>query len=779
MLRLSAAWVGLPLLCAALLAAGTTRDVQAAPPAKPASEAAFKDKVTPFLNTYCNTCHNSEKNAGGVALDVYTSAAHAKKDPKVLEAVVRVVEDGSMPPKKAKAQPAKADRDMLMKWVGDLNAVDCTAPKDPGRVTLRRLNRNEYSHTLRDLLGLQYSAGEDLPADDVGYGFDNIGDVLSLPPILLEKYLSAADKALDAALPASLDPIAADKQRFTEPPALQVIPRSAFARDGMKRKIVFTTEGSAFLAKHNIPAKGKYTVRVTAWGKAADGQPARLAVRVDGKDAKVLDVTAAEADAKPVEATLDIEAGDHRIAAAFANPSPESASDKRTLGVRLVEIIGPVGGGVKPLSDGAKRVLVKLPGGKADEPDAAKAVLAEFARRAYRRPVQPAEVDRLMKLYSVAAGQGDPWVKAIRLPLKAVLASPQFLFKVEADPPAGVATKPVTDFELAVRLSYFLWSAPPDQQLYDAAQRGDLRKPDKLTAEIGRMLKDWRAEELGQQFASQWLNLRLLDTVAPDESLFPGFGDVQWAAGEETRRFFNHVVKEDRPILELLDANYTFVNAALAKHYGLKGVSGDNFRKVELPDRRRGGITTMVSVLTISSNPTRTSPVKRGKWLYENILGLTAPPAAPDVPELPPVGQIKGTVRQQLEQHRSNPACASCHAKLDPLGFGLENFDAVGRWRDKDNGKPVDASGVLPDGAKFDGPEGLRKTLVAKSDQFRKCLAEKLLTFALGRGLESYDKCAVDEIVARIKAGGDKFSALVTAVVESDPFQKRAGKRSE
>ena len=782
MSRLSAAWVGLPVLCAALLAVGTTRDVVAGPPVKPAAEAAFKDKVTPFLNTYCNGCHSSEKNAAGLALDVYTSAAHIKKDPKVLEAIVRVVEDGSMPPKKGKTHPVKADREMLLKWVSDLTAVDCTAPKDPGRVTLRRLNRHEYHHTVRDLCGVTIDPSEDFPADDVGYGFDNIGDVLSLPPILLEKYLTAADKVLDSTLPATLEPLAATDQKFrTGTPELQVVPRPARLPNGERRKnVALTSEGSVFLAKFNFPTAGTYTIRVTAWGVAVGGQPARLGIRIDGKDVSTQDITAPEATPKAYEVTLKVDAGDRRVAAAFTNPSPETEAEKRTLGIKQIQIIGPVGGAPRPLSDGAKRVLVKLPASKADEPAAARAVLSDFARRAFRRPVTTAEVERLMKLYAVAAGQGDPWEKAVRLPLKAVLVSPQFLFKVEADPPTGVAVRPVNDFELATRLSYFLWSTCPDQQLFEAAARGDLRKPDKLKAEIARMLKDWRSPELAAQFAGQWLNLRLLETAAPDEQLFPTWnGDVAWGAGEEARQFFAHVVKDDRPITELLDADYTFVNEALARHYGLKGVKGNEFRKVALADRRRGGIVTMVSTLVVSSNPTRTSPVKRGKWVYENILGLQAPPAAPDVPELPPVGEIKGTLRQQMEQHRSNPACASCHAKLDPLGFGLENFDAVGRWRDKDNGKDIDSSGVLPDGSKFTGPAELRKTLLAKSDLFRKCLAEKLLTFALGRGLEYYDKCAVDEIVAKTKAGGDRFSALVVAVVESDPFQKRAGKRSE
>jgi hypothetical protein len=320
----------------------------------------------------------------------------------------------------------------------------------------------------------------------------------------------------------------------------------------------------------------------------------------------------------------------------------------------------------------------------------------------------------------------------------------------------------------------------PDAELQGLADRGELRKPGVLEAQVRRMLKDPKARALTDNFAGQWLMLRSIPALTPDTGRFPNWDDsLRTAIIKETELFFEHIVKNDRAVTELLDANYTFLNERLAKHYGIPNVRGSDFRQVTLPDQRRGGLVTQASVLTVTSNPTRTSPVKRGKWVLENLLGVQPPPPAPDVPELPPVGQLKGTVRQQMEQHRANPSCANCHAKLDPLGFGLENFDAIGGWRDQDNKQKIDASGVLPDGAKFDGPAELKKILLAKSNDFRRCLSEKLLTYALGRGLEYYDKCVLDDLAKTLQTENDRFSALVIAIVQSDPFQKRKGKRSE
>jgi hypothetical protein len=424
-------------------------------------------------------------------------------------------------------------------------------------------------------------------------------------------------------------------------------------------------------------------------------------------------------------------------------------------------------------------ILVAIPTTPDADRDCAKKVLAEFARRAYRRPVAPGEVERLMKLYDLAAADGDRFDRAILLPLKAVLVSPNFLFRVEADPLPGQDSRLLTEFELATRLAYFLWSSMPDAELYQLAEKGDLRKPGVLKAQIARMLKHERASSLTDNFAGQWLQLRNLRGLTPDPETFKTWDEsLRSAMIRESELFFDHVVKNDRNVLDFLDADYTFLNDRLSRHYGVPDVRGEKFRQVKLPNNRRGGLVSQAAILTVTSNPTRTSPVKRGKWISENILGVQPPAAPPDVPELPK-GQLKGTLRQQMEQHRADPACAGCHAKLDPLGFGLENFDGIGAWRDEDAKTKIDATGVMPDGSKFDGPAELRKVLVGKAEMFRRCLAEKLLTFAIGRGLEYYDKCVLDELSLKLKAGDDRFSALVLAVVESDAFQKRKAIRSE
>ena len=752
--------------------------VVAAPPDDPT----FRDKILPFVRKYCLDCHNADKAAGGLTLDEYQSEAHARKDRRTWAGVQHAVAAGEMPPKK-KAQPGKDEKEFVIGWIENtLTKIDCGVPKDPGRVTVRRLNRAEYNNTIRDLCGVDFKPAEDFPADDVGYGFDNIGDVLSTQPVLLEKYLAAADKILDAAL-ARPAPVVSSKQGF-RPQAIQALPRAAKTR-GDKPKIVFTSEGSAFLEKFNFPADGEYAVRVRAWGTNPGGEYPKATFRVDEKDVKTVTVDAPEGKPQVYEARAKFAAGEKKVRVAFTNPfedkaAKEPAKKAREFGVELIEIEGPFNPVPKPDPASVTLLLVARPTGPGDARAAAEKVLTTFARRAYRRTLTPAEGERLMRVYDIAAGQGDPFETAVRLPMKAVLMSPHFLYRVEADPadPAGVRT--INDFEFATRLSYFLWSSMPDEELLKLAAAGELRNPGTLEAQVWRMLKDPKAKALGENFAGQWLQLRNLKTLTPDKTYFPGWDEALRAGmAGEAEAFFEYVVRNDRSVLEFLDADYTFVNARMAKHYGIPDVTGPEFRKVKLADGRRGGVVTMASTLTVTSNPTRTSPVKRGKWILDNVLGTPTPPPAPDVPELPPTAQLKGTLRQQMEQHRANPSCATCHNKLDPLGFGLENFDAIGAWRTADNKQPIDPSGVLPDGAKFSGPGELRKVLLGKADLFRRSFAEKLLTFALGRGLEYYDKCALDEVVAAAKTDGDRFSALVLAVVRSDPFQKRKGKRTE
>ena len=750
-----------------------------------AEDATFQTKILPFVKKYCLECHNGTKSAGGLTLEGYQTEAHARKNRKDWADVQHVLAAGHMPPKK-KVQPPKDEKEFVINWIENtLTKIDCGQPADPGRVTLRRLNRAEYNNTIRDLCGVDFQPAEDFPADDVGYGFDNIGDVLSLQPLLLEKYMAAADKILDEALKLPVPPVK-DLQDF-RPQQIATIPRGAKSRttgaNGRQvDRIVFTSEGSAFLPQsYNFTAEGDYVVRFRGWGTKVGGEFPKVVIRVDGKDLKTVTVDAPQDKPATYEARGHVTAGGKRVAVAFVNPHEDKEAKKsREFGVVMISVEGPFNPVPKPDPASVKMLLVSRPGDKVSKTAAAEKVLAEFARRAYRRPVRPEELSRLMRLFEVADKQGEPFERAVRLPMKAVLCSPHFLFRIEEDPkePDGVRT--INDFEFATRLSYFLWSTMPDEELFRLAERGELRKPGVLEAQVRRMLRDPKVRALSENFAGQWLQLRNLKTAAPDQGYFPNWDDaLRGAMAREAELFFEHVVQDDRSMLEFLDADYTFVNDRLARHYGIPGVSGSDFRKVRLPDNRRGGVVTMASTLTVTSNPTRTSPVKRGKWILENVLGTPPPPPAPDVPELPPTGELKGTLRQQMEQHRANPSCAVCHAKLDPLGFGLENFDAIGGWRTADNKQPIDPSGVLPDGAKFEGPAELRKVLLGKSDLFRRCLAEKLLTFGLGRGLEYYDKCAVEEIVKAGTAGDDKFTAYVLAVVRSDPFQKRKGKRTE
>jgi hypothetical protein len=736
----------------------------------------YEKKILPFVKKYCIDCHNADKAGGGLAIDGYKTEQLARKGRKDWMAMQEQIQSSMMPPKKKMVQPTKEEREFVVKWIAEsLTKVDCGLSKDPGRVTIRRLNRAEYNNTIRDLCGVDFKPADDFPADDVGYGFDNIGDVLSFQPILMEKYMAAADKILNEAIQIPAIPSKDLQKRF--PQQISVLPRSFKSRDN---KIVFESEGSAFLPEQfNFPAEGEYVIRFRGWGMNVGGEFPKVTARVSDKDIKTFIVDAPESKPAFFEVRGKFEAGGKRVTFAFTNGFEDKDKNKRKFGLNEIQIEGPFNPVPKAPPESTKLLLVSQPDAANSATQAAEKVLSNFARRAYRRPVNPDELQRLMKLYFVAA-KDEPYDRAIRLPMKAVLCSPHFLYRIEDDPKNPDDVRTLNDFEFATRLSYFLWSSMPDEELFRHATAGDLRQPAVLEAQVRRMLKDAKVRALSENFAGQWLMLRNIKLLTPDKGYFPKWDDdLKNGMIGEAEAFFEYVVQNDRPILDFLDADYSLVNGRMAEHYGIKDVYGKNFKKVTLPDGKRGGVITMASTLTVTSNPTRTSPVKRGKWILENILGTPPPPPAPDVPELPPTGQLKGTLRQQMEQHRDNPNCSVCHTKMDPLGFGLENFDAIGGWRTTDNKKDIDSSGVLPGGEKFSGPSELKKVLLGKSDQFRACFAEKVLTFALGRGLEYYDKCALDEIVKAGKSGDDRFAAYVLAVVRSEPFQKRKGKRSE
>ncbi|MBI1899875.1 MAG: DUF1592 domain-containing protein [Planctomycetia bacterium] len=730
----------------------------------------FARDVVPFIKANCVECHSGEEASAGIHFDKHLGDGSLAKDRKTWARAVRMLRAGLMPPEDGpKVQRATAER--LAAWIDrEISTVDCTGPRDPGRVTIRRLNRVEYNNTIRDLLGVDFKPADDFPADDVGYGFDNIGDVLSLPPLLMERYLDAAEKIAETAIVADPKPAG---QRF-EADRL----RGGNQQGGWRG---LYSSGEVYRSVE-VPQGGSFAVRVRAFAEQAGGEIAQMELRVDDKAVATFDVRAVENKPDVYEKTLDLEAGRRKIAVAFINDyyrpdDPNPGNRDRNLYIGSIEVSAPAGAKAD-LPETHTRLITATPGKDRSTAACATVILREFCRKAYRRPPTNEEIDRLVKLVLMAEKNGETFERGVQLAVQAVLVSPHFLFRVEADPgpkdPGGVRT--ISEHELATRLSYFLWSTMPDDELRREADAGRLRK--NLRAHVERMIKDDKAQAFVENFAGQWLQLRNLDSFNPNRRQFQRFGSILKAAmRRETFLFFGNVLSENRSIFELIDSDYTFLNDALARHYGMDGVTGPEFRRVELPEGSpRGGVITQASVLAVTSNPTRTSPVKRGRFILEQFLGIEPPPPPPQVEQLKEDGPLTGTLRQRMEQHRRNPNCAVCHKQMDPLGFGLENFDAVGAWRDKEGDEPIDASGELPDGRKFNGPSELKQILLGDKADFRRCLAEKMLTYALGRGLEYYDRCAVDDIVRAVEQDGEGMQALVHAIVASDPFQKRRGK---
>ncbi len=734
----------------------------------------FQEKIQPFLKQYCLDCHSGPEAEGDVRLEQLQGLNSFFKQRRTWEQVAAMLRVGAMPPEDADPRPSKEQTDQVLRWVqGQLESFDCKTIRFPGRVTIRRLNRVEYRNTVRDLLGVDYPGVKDFPADDVGYGYDNIGDVLSVSAIHLEKYLDAAEWISQRAFAV---PQAA-------PPA--VYSGNKLQGGGRHRLGRVLVSRGRIGVQHQVPYAGRYTVIVRATGDQAGPAPVLVAIWVNGKRVAQRPVRAQRPKLETLTFQLPLKPGRCRLEVEFLNdyyrprdPDPKKRGD-RNLYVSSIEFHAPRRMPEK-LPWAHKRYLRVRPGKGTSWESAARRVLRPLVSRAYRRPARPEEVERLVQLVLLAKQHGEPFERGMQLALQAILVSPHFLYRVERDPapddPDGVRL--IDEFELATRLSYFLWSTMPDEELFLEARRGTLRK--NLEAQVRRMLASPKAEALVENFAGQWLQLRLLDNMTPDPDRFPMWNDrLREAMRRETELFFQDVMRHDRSIFLFLDADYTFLNETLAKHYGIPGVYGEHFRRVQLRDPRRGGVLTQASVLTITSNPTRTSPVKRGKWIMEQILGTPPPPPPGDAPPLPEGKQaeLKGTLRKRLELHRANPVCASCHQVMDQLGFAFENYDAVGRWREKDGPHPIDPSGKLPDGRSFRNAAELKKILLQEDEKFRRTFVSNLLTYALGRGLEYYDRCAVEEICKKVKAQGDRFSAVVLAIVQSDPFQKRAARR--
>ncbi|MDZ4782299.1 MAG: DUF1592 domain-containing protein [Planctomycetia bacterium] len=766
-------------LCFALIVGGLLAvEARGVEPASPDAEG-FQKQILPLLANYCGDCHGDEAAEAELSLTKWESPQSAMADREKWIQILKMVRAGVMPP--PDYEPVSPDDLMLLSdWVDRaVLMIDCGQERsDPGRVTIRRLNRAEYNNTIRDLTGIALRPADDFPADDVGYGFDNIGDVLSLPPVLFEKYLAAAEKVVDQAIvmpgPGPEDErVAANKLRSR--PTREVDERGF---------VKLHSQDDRVTAPDRIEQKGQYIVRVRAYADQAGDETAKLSVRLDRDEVQTISV-AHTVDA-PGEYEVQFKAEDTgRITLAFVNDFVGQGDDgierDRNVYVEWLEYYGPLPTDEK-LPESHRRIVIKQPGEK-DRREVAREILAHFAKRAFRRPVTDEEVDGLLPLYDLAADHPAPFERGLQLALSAVLSSPSFLFRIENDPTEAVAGEayPISECELATRLSYFLWSSMPDEELFALADRGELRA--NLDSQIARMLADPKSQALVENFGGQWLQTRRLDSFSPDPARFPEFDEaLRKAMRQETESFFTAIVREDRSVLEFIDANYTFLNERLAKLYGIEGVTGDEFRRVELGDSPRGGgVLTQASVLAITSNPTRTSPVKRGKWIMEQLLGTPPPPAPPNVPELDGAEGMKlvGSLRERMVQHRENPLCASCHQQMDTLGFGMENFNAIGQWREQDGEFAIDAAGTLPDGRSFATPRELKRVLLEDRQGIGRCLAEKMLTYALGRGVEYDDKCAVDEIVTALDQNDYRFSVLVRAIVASDPFQYRRAQGAE
>jgi hypothetical protein len=769
--------------------------------------------VFEFTRKNCVGCHSGAKAEGEVDLAAMKDVKAFDEHRGLWERVATKIRRGEMPPAPIPQPPANARNAALAYLEAEFARQDRAAKPDPGRVTARRLNKAEYTNTLRDLLGVDIQPAENFPSDEAAYGFDNIADALTLSPVLVEKYLHAADRAVRAAIygPEKLKPAAT---HYPSPVRIPVLPKDLMHYDTTGLSTHHATH-----VLHRFPVDGEYSFRFVLNGHRPQGSdPVTPALFIDGKLVKSWTEEGEDLEGRIVETRTQVKAGEHLVSASYLNlyeglppkyggPKPSNPqalptlsspkgqlTDKdiellRKYGTKLktdraevrvdhrfesIDIGGPFTQTMGPSAASTRLIFVCN-----QETDAcASQIVRRFATRAFRRPVSAAESAAFVALYQLARKQGDTFREGVATALEGILVSPHFLFRVEQGTKAvaGKGFAPVTDFELATRLSYFLWSSMPDEELMRLAGQGTLRQPAVLKMQVARMLRSEKSRALVENFAGQWLQYKNVDVMKPDVEKFPDFDEsLRYAMRQETTLFLESLIRQDGSVLEVLDAKHTFLNERLARFYGLNGITGHEFRRVDMTGTQRGGgVLAQASVLTTTSYSTRTSPVLRGKWILENLVHAPPPPPPPAVPSLEEAkGDGSVSLRMQMEAHRKNPVCASCHARMDPLGFGLENFDAIGKWRDMDGKAPVDASGEMPGNHKFAGPLELKKLLVQDKHAYVKGLTEKLLIYALGRGLERHDTPVVNAIAATAPAGQYKFRALIYEIVKSLPFQNR------
>jgi mono/diheme cytochrome c family protein len=760
----------------------------------PAAQSALLDK-------YCVTCHNDKLRTGGLSLQA-ADLNDVPKNAETWEKVIRKLHVGAMPPQ-GLPRPDKPALDSLTAFLETSIDHAAAANPNPGRATMHRLNRAEYANAVHDLLGLDIDSTALLPADDESSGFDNIADVLRVSPSLMERYLSASWNISRLAV-----------GNTTIAPATSVYRvRPDLSQDQHIDGLPLGTRGG-ILVKHNFPVDGEYIIKVRLWRNTFDlmrgmEDPHQIEMSLDGARLRLVAAGGKEDFVRMAQnpgdfgADLDqrltvkipVKAGEHTVSATTILRSEAEKDDLITPFLRTtvdglditgdpsvdrVSIEGPFGDKNPGNTASRRKIFVCRPTGEADELPCARNIVSTLARRAYRHPVRESDLESLLSFYQHGRNKGG-FDAGIESALQLILASPEFLFRFEPDPPdvAANAIYHVDDMALASRLSFFLWSTVPDEQLLNLATQGKLKDPAILDQQVKRMLADQRSAALVDNFAEQWLFLRNLKTSAPNLDAFPDFDDnLREAMKEETKLFFSSVMHEDHNVMDLLTADYTFVNERLARHYGIPNVYGSQFRRIRITDDTRRGLLGQASILTITSYPNRTSPVQRGKWVLANILGTPATPPPPNVPALTENGEgaAPKSVRERMEAHRADAVCAGCHKVMDPIGFSLENFDAIGRWRTSDDGARIDPSGTLFTGAKIDGAVGLREMLTARPETFVGVMTEKMLTYALGRGLEYYDMPTVRKIVSDAGAQDYRFSSLIMGVVRSTPFEMKLKK---
>ncbi len=773
-----------------LLAGSVSRPIEAQPGSSSPDSSRSSEAIPRFVNLYCVGCHNVDEKAAGLALDEFGSEA-IDRHPEVWEKVVRRMAARQMPPEDSPRPKGRAVDSVVAILEASLDRLAVEHP-DPVRTdTFRRLNRTEYQNAIRDLLDLEIDASALLPGDESSHGFDNV-TVGDLSPTLLDRSISAAQKISRLALGSPSRSPGGDTIRI----------RADITQEEHVEGLPIGTRGGA-LIPYTFPRDGEYEIQLRLArdrNEQVEGlrEPHEVEVLVDRERVALLAVMPpkTERDHQTADEHLKVRvratSGPHRLGVTFPKKPSSLPETKRqpyqahfnmhrhprlTPALYQVSITGPYSAEGPGNSPSRRRIFVTMPKGPDDEEAAARTILSTLIRRAYRRPSTEADLRKPMEFYRSARLESG-FDAGIELALSAILINPNFLFRIEPDP-AGLAPGSayrVSDLQLASRLSFFLWSSIPDDELLDLAARGDLGKPEVLEGQVRRMLADPRSSNLVTNFASQWLHLRNLDSITPDLRLFPDFDDnLRQSFRRETELMFEEVLRDDRSVLDLLRSDHTYLNERLARHYGISNILGSHFRRVSVEDGTpRGGLLRQGSILTVTSYATRTSPVIRGKWVLDNILGTPPPPPPANIPALKD-NTVSSTlsVRDRLAEHRENIACAGCHKLMDPVGFALEGYDAVGRWRPSEEGKPVDVSGGLPDGSKFDGVTGLEQGLLKRPELFVDTLAKKLLTFALGRGVEPSDAPAVRKIVRDARASDYRFSSLIVGIATSTPFQMR------